>query len=74
MITPAFRILHDRDSPCLLCLGCHRIASNPNDIRHCSCGGCHLFLAEVPRDLEQPKTAGVRPGVLLEGAAEETNA
>jgi hypothetical protein len=69
MLTPAFRILHDRDSPCLLCLVCNRISYNPNDIRERYCGGCHLFLTDVPMDLAQPNTEGFRPGLLLEGAA-----
>jgi hypothetical protein len=71
MITPAYRILHYRDYPCILCLMCNRISCNLNDIRHRYCGACHLFLNDLPEDLRQPNTAGVRPGLLLEGARRE---
>jgi len=71
VITPAFRILSYRDFPCLLCLVCNRISHNPNDVKYRYCGACKLFLLDVPMHLEQPNAEGVRPGLLLESAAQE---
>jgi hypothetical protein len=71
MITPAYRVLHYRREPCILCLVCNRISYNPNDIKHRYCGACHLFLNDLPEDFRQPHTAGVRPGLLLTGAEDE---
>ena len=61
MITPAWRILQSQGHPCLLCLVCNRTSCNLNDIRERYCGGCHLFLAEVPMATEQPNTEALYP-------------
>lgn len=74
MITPAFRILRYRDFPCILCLVCNRISHLPNDVTYRYCNHCHLFLADVPMDMEQPNTEGVRTGLLLAGADQEERA
>lgn len=68
MITPAYRILRYRDFPCILCLVCNRISHNHNDITHHFCGACKLYLDDLPEDVRQPTTEGIRPGLLLEGA------
>ena len=74
MLTPAFRILHYRDFPCLLCLVCNHISHNPNDIRFRYCGHCHLFLEELPEDFPQHHTTeGLAPGLLLTWPDEETH-
>ena len=74
MITPAYRVLHYRDYPCILCLVCNRISFNPNDIKHRYCGACHLFLNDLPEAFRQPNTAGGRPGLRLTGAEGDEHA
>lgn len=69
MITPAYRVLHYRDFPCLLCLVCNRISYNPYDLRERYCSACQQFLDDIPEDFRQPHADAYRPGLLLEGAA-----
>lgn len=64
-MTPAFRLLTDRDGPCLLCLICHRISHHPQDIRERYCGACHRFLDDVPLEERHLQVAGRSPGLLL---------
>ncbi len=73
MLTPAFRILHSRDFPCLLCLVCNRISHHPTDVELRFCSACRLFLEDLPDDFPQHHTTeGLAPGLLLSGADEET--
>jgi hypothetical protein len=66
VITPAYRILRYRASPCILCLACNRISHNPNDIAQHYCGVCG-FLDDLPELLRCDNTEGRAPGLLLEG-------
>ena len=55
MITHAWRVMTLHGHPALLCLCCNRYSYHPDDITHHFCGGCGLFLDDLPR-LYDPST------------------
>ncbi len=50
----------------LLCLVCHRLSWNPNDVREHYCAGCHQYLDNLPEDVRREKAYAVVRTYLLQ--------
>jgi hypothetical protein len=48
MMTPPFRIFHDKGHDGILCLVCCRLSWNANDVKNRYCAHCGVFLADLP--------------------------